>query len=97
MNSTPCSPSSIMLLTAFPPPPPTPNTLMTAWQRFSSMIVNSLDFPSSRSIVSIRSPFLKPGFRYQKNSDRYFFTRLMIPAEGVSSCCSTTVSAALAP
>src|SRR5512139_4322927 len=52
MNSTPCSPSSIMVLMALPPPPPTPNTLMTAWQRFSSTIVNILDllsFPDMRA------------------------------------------------
>ena len=29
-NSTPCTPDSIMRLTAFEPPPPTPTTLMTA-------------------------------------------------------------------
>ena len=27
-NSTPCRPHSIMLLTALPPAPPTPNTVM---------------------------------------------------------------------
>src|SRR5512139_1793488 len=46
MNSTPCSPSSIIVLMALPPPPPTPNTLMMAWQRFSSTIVNILDLLS---------------------------------------------------
>src|SRR5512139_188362 len=35
-----------MVLMALPPPPPTPNTLMMAWQRFSSTIVNILDLLS---------------------------------------------------
>ncbi len=65
MNSTPCSPSSIIVLMALPPPPPTPNTLMTAWQRFSSMIVN-IRFPlASCSVLAIRSSF-SPGFRIRK-------------------------------
>src|SRR5664279_2171815 len=59
MNSTPCSPSSIMVLMALPPPPPTPNTLMTAWQRFSSTIVN-LRFPLAFcSVLVIRSSFFR--------------------------------------
>ena len=40
MKSTPCSPASIMLLTALPPAPPTPNTIMRAFiSRISVMPV----------------------------------------------------------
>src|ERR1700722_2699013 len=40
MKSTPCSPASIMLLTALPPAPPTPNTIMRAFiSRISVMLV----------------------------------------------------------
>ena len=40
MNSTPCSPDAIMLLTALPPAPPTPNTIMRAFiSRISVMLV----------------------------------------------------------
>src|SRR5882724_9957372 len=40
MNSTPCSPDVIMLLTALPPAPPTPNTTMRAFiSRISVMSV----------------------------------------------------------
>jgi hypothetical protein len=35
-NFTPCSPASIMRLTAFPPPPPTPTTVMRAGLEASS-------------------------------------------------------------
>src|SRR5262249_11487586 len=40
INSTPCSPDAIMLLTALPPAPPTPNTIMRAFiSRMSVMLV----------------------------------------------------------
>src|SRR5258707_5735672 len=40
MKSTPCSPAAIMLLTALPPAPPTPNTIMRAFiSRISVMLV----------------------------------------------------------
>src|SRR6266404_1789063 len=40
MKSTPCSPAAIMLLTALPPAPPTPNTIMRAFiSRISVMSV----------------------------------------------------------
>src|SRR5216684_7475839 len=40
MKSTPCSPAAIMLLTALPPAPPTPNTIMRAFiSRIAVMLV----------------------------------------------------------
>src|SRR5260370_40104574 len=40
MKSTPCNPAAIMLLTALPPAPPTPNTIMRAFiSRISVMSV----------------------------------------------------------
>src|ERR1700730_4278143 len=44
MKSTPCSPASIMLLTALPPAPPTPNTTMRAF--ISRISVMPVIFPS---------------------------------------------------
>src|SRR3984893_14293385 len=42
IKSTPCSPDTIMLLTALPPAPPTPNTIMRAFiSRISVMLVIS--------------------------------------------------------
>src|ERR1700730_11113829 len=42
IKSTPCSPDTIMLLTALPPAPPTPNTMMRAFiSRISVMLVIS--------------------------------------------------------
>jgi hypothetical protein len=38
MNSIPCRPDAIMRLTAFPPPPPTPTTLM--WAPYTSSSAN---------------------------------------------------------
>src|SRR6185312_2233180 len=56
MNSTPCRPDAIMLLTALPPAPPAPNTTMRAFiSRISVMLVIvASGFPGQAGIARCR-------------------------------------------
>src|SRR5579859_277447 len=56
MNSTPCSPEAIILLTALPPAPPTPSTIMRAFiSRISVMLVIvASGFPRQAGIAGCR-------------------------------------------
>src|SRR5699024_444523 len=51
MNSTPLTFSSIIRFTAFPPPPPTPMTLITAPSLILLSIENSISYSSQDELI----------------------------------------------
>src|SRR6185436_3793734 len=50
-NSTPLRPHSIMLLTALPPAPPTPNTVMRGLSSVKSGTLRLIDMVAFRSVI----------------------------------------------
>src|SRR5579862_257124 len=59
-KSTPCKPALIMLLTAFPPAPPTPNTVIRGFSSRISGMFRLIVMVASSSLRSLRRRFQRP-------------------------------------